>query len=159
MLPLPLSFFYKPRSFTWYQERIQSKRDYSFAGWTDEEMNDPRILRVKRFRDGLGLGASWWWSEVCGDAKDRWAARDRSTDWYSRDWSGGMLIHVGPVPFTDATVFYATGHAFAQGSPHPAKPYDGPCREFMNEVNDWEELTRLCLGIAEHVSTNKGAQP
>ena len=152
VLNLPLSFFYKPRTFAWYQETIQSKRAYSFAAWTDDEMNDPRVLRVLR-KNGNG------WSEICGDAKDRWAARDRSTDWYSRDWSGGMLIHVGPVPFTDATVFYATGHAFAQGIPHPAKPYDGPCREFMNEVNDWEELTRLCLGIAEYVSTNKGAQP
>ena len=151
VLNLPLSFFYTPQTFQWYQGKILSKRAYSFADWTDEEMNDPRVLRVLR-KNGNG------WSEVSGDAKDRWAARASSTDWYSRDWSRGKLIHVGPVPFTDATVFYETGHAYAQGIPHTAKPYYGPCREFVNEVNGWDELTRLCLGIAEHVSTNKGAQ-
>ncbi len=141
-LDLPLDFFYKPLTFAWYQETIQSKRRYCFSDWTDEEMNDPRILRVRR-KNGNG------WSEVDDKEKDRWTARDGSTEWYSMDWSSGMLLTSGPVPFTDATTFYDARTAFGEGIPHSPRPYSQPCKEFMNSVNTWDDLTRLCLGIVE----------
>jgi len=143
-LALPLTYFYTPLTFEWYCETVQSCREYSYRDWTDEEMNDPRILRVRR-KNGNG------WSEGNGAKKDRWIARDSSTAWYENDWSSGMLLTSGPVPFTADTVFYDARTAFGQGIPKCPKPYSGPCREFMNEVGDWAELTRICLGIAEHV--------
>lgn len=142
---LPLSFFYKPRNFEWYSDVIQKKRNYSFRDWSDEELNDLRILRVQR-KNGNG------WCEVEGEEKDRWLARASSTSWYTRDWSSGLLLTSGPSPFTDATTFYAAESAFGQGIPHHPQPYSGPCKEFLNCVDgNWDEVLRLCLGIKEHI--------
>ncbi len=143
-LVLPLTFFYEPLTFAWYQQNMQKLRGYTYSDWTDAEIDDLRVLRVRR-KNGNG------WSEVDGAQKDRWLARAISTAWYSHDWSSGELLTSGPSPFTDETTFYGARTAFGEGIPHSPKPYSKPCREFMNSVNTWDDLTRLCLGIVEHV--------
>lgn len=140
-IALPLDVFYTQRNFRWYQEAIESKRNYCFKDWTDEEMNDPRITRVKR-KNGNG------WSEVRSDEKDRWDARLESTEWHGKHWSSGVLIPHGPVPFTDDTVFYQASHAFGEGIPGNAGPYIEPCSKFMISLNSWEDLTRVSKIVA-----------
>ena len=142
VLTFPLNFFYQqPNDYAWYLGQIERKREYCFRDWTDDEVNDPRILRVLR-KNGNG------WSEIRGDEKDRWAARASSTAWYSQDWSSGELLTEGPTPFTNETVFYRAGRAYAEGIPAHAKPYSQPCCEFILALDSWEELTRIAVGVA-----------
>lgn len=144
-IDLPLSFFYPARPYSWYQEQLERKRGYSLRDWSDEELADPRILRVKR-HDGNG------WSEVKGDEKDRWNARASSTEWYSRDWSSGKLLVEGPVPFNDQTQFFVTGHAYAEGmNDTELKAYHGPTQAFINCVDGWPEAEKLIRGVLEHL--------
>lgn len=138
VIDMPLSFFYTLLTFAWYMENINEKRGYSFAGWTDEEMNDPRILRVQ---------CSYGWSKVSGEEKDRWDNRMTSTDWYDRDWSSGKLIAVGPNPFNEDTVFYSAPKAQAEGIKGFHEPYTGPCKAFILQLNTWEEVVNVCSSI------------
>ena len=47
----------EPLTWDWYLSEIERARGYSWREWTDEEMNDPRILRVRDKRDGVAM---WW---------------------------------------------------------------------------------------------------
>lgn len=72
------------------------------------------------------------------------------TAWYCRDWSSGELIAVGDsVPFSPSTTFYCAPTAHAEGIKGHHKAYTGPCKSFLICVNGWEELARICLGVAE----------
>ena len=144
-----LDFFYTPQSLDWYKENIDRNRNYSFRDWTDEEISDPRILRVQR-KNGS-------WKEIEGDEKGRWNERMTSTAWYCNDWSGGELLYSGPCPFAEETLFYPAPNAYAEGISSHAKTYMGPCKEFLNYVNDWQELERLCIGIKNAYSTSHPA--
>lgn len=77
----------------WYMEQVNRCRNYTYLGWTDEEMDDPRILRVGVTNPS---GHSYW-SEVRGAEKDRWIRRLTDPAWYEHDWSSGYLITDGPL--------------------------------------------------------------
>ena len=143
-LDIPFHFLYDSHGYQWYRDIIVKKRGYCYRGWSDAEMDDPRILRVKIRRSERE--DDWYWSEVSGAAKDRWTKRDFDTAWYERDWSAGRLLTTGPVPFTQDTVFYVVPKAFAEGIKSTAEPYCGPCREFLN-ASDWDGLTRILHGL------------
>ncbi len=98
----------EPLSWEWYLAEIERARGYSWKEWTDEEMNDPRILRVRDKRPGCDM---WW--EKKPDEKDRWANRMSSPAWYSRDWSHGEFAWDGD--FGPGVKLYRQDHAFAQG--------------------------------------------
>ncbi|MDB4278915.1 hypothetical protein N9917_04875 [Deltaproteobacteria bacterium] len=108
---IPLSDLYKPMTWDDYLALILKKREsgMGYGYWTDEEMADPRILRVEVKRDN---GNSYW-SKVSPEAKDRWMARMTSTEWFSRDWSSGKLIVVGDMG--PGCTMYAAPHSFAEG--------------------------------------------
>lgn len=146
-IALPLDVFYDQSDFAWYQREIDRNRLYSFSDWTDEEIADPRILRVMR-KNGNG------WSSVRPDEKDRWTARMEDTAWYESDWSSCKLIPVGPVPFTDATVFYRAPFAFAEGIPERASCYTGPCSKFILSLNSWSKLIDVSRVIVAYVKSN-----
>lgn len=97
-----------PLSWEWYLAEIERARGYSWREWSDEEMNDPRILRVRDKRPGCDM---WW--EKKGDEKDRWTARMSNPTWYSRDWSSAELTWDGE--FGPGVKLYPQGHAHAQG--------------------------------------------
>lgn len=155
MMDIPLDFLYKPQSFEWYMEAINSKRGYSYRDWSDDEMNNPQVLRVQRKRGTPG------WQEISGDEKDRWAERMTSTEWYTHDWSSGVLITTGPNnPFDASTTFYHAPRAYAEGivcepwarvSRGDFKPYTKPCKSFLNCINGWDEMVSICKGIANSV--------
>jgi hypothetical protein len=141
---LPLGALHEERDFKWYLGEIERKRNYCFHDWSEEEMADPRILRVLR-KNGNG------WYSVQPDEKDRWVARMTSTDWYSRDWSSTQLVPEGPIPFTTDTRFYAVARAGTEGMPEHAPSYLGPCKKFILGLRSWEELERVARVIVDHV--------
>lgn len=132
---LPYDEVYGARDWDWYLHQIERKRGYSFGGWTDEEMDDPRILRVQVTREN----GTTYWKEVKGDEKDRWANRFVSTEWYTRDWSSGRILVDGPMG--PGCKMYVTGHCFAEGisrvvDPDALKPYEKGKQSFALECRD-----------------------
>lgn len=98
----------EPLTWEWYLAEIDRARDYSWREWSDEEMNDPRILRVRDKRPGCDM---WW--EKRGAEKDRWAARLSSPAWYSHDWSSCEFAWDGD--FGPGVKLYRQDHAYAEG--------------------------------------------
>lgn len=98
----------EPLSWEWYLEQIKRARNYSWSAWTDEEMNDPQILRVRDKRPGVDL----WWDKTSKE-KDRWAARLSSPAWHRQDWSSGELTWDGV--FGPGMKLYQQWHAYAEG--------------------------------------------
>lgn len=98
----------EPLSWEWYLSEIDRARGYSWKEWTDEEMNDPRVLRVRDKRPGCNM---WW--EKKGDEKDRWAQRMTSPAWFNRDWSSGEFAWDGD--FGPGVKLYRQDYAYAEG--------------------------------------------
>ena len=98
----------EPLTWDWYLSEVERARNYSWREWSDEEMNDPRILRVRDKRAGVAM---WW--EKKPDEKDRWANRMSSPAWHSRDWSSGELVWDGD--FGPGMKLFHQGHAYAEG--------------------------------------------
>jgi hypothetical protein len=96
----------EPLTWEWYLSQVDRARGYSWREWTDEEMSDPRILRVRDKR------SSTWW-EKTGAEKDRWLNRMFSPAWHSIDWSSGDLTWDGE--FGPGVRLYHQGHAYAEG--------------------------------------------
>jgi hypothetical protein len=93
----------------WYLEQIAKARGYSWKGWSDEEMADWRILRVKVKHDNGGE----YVSKMDPDRKDRWAKRLEDPEWYSRDWAGAQIT--SDEPFGPGAVMFAQQHLYAEG--------------------------------------------
>lgn len=98
----------KPLEWEWYLAQIDRARNYSWREWTDEEMGDPRILRVRDKRPGVDM-----WSDKKADEKDRWASRMSNPAWYSHDWSSGELTWDGD--FRPGVMLFKQEHAYAEG--------------------------------------------
>lgn len=129
--PLNVAYadFCESHDFAWYQDQMSSCRGYVFRSWLDEEMDDPRILRVKH--------PNGHWSNVEADFKDKWARRYESTDWYS-GWSSGTLVK-------DGDVFYVVKRAFAEGMPHcyDRQPFVPGSDRFICAVNCMDQAREL----------------
>lgn len=93
----------------WYIEQVNSCRNYTYRGWTEEEMEDPRILRVQV----TNPSGRAYWSAVSGDAKDRWARRLTDQSWYEHDWSSGYLVTEGQLG--PCCKLRRMSHCFLQG--------------------------------------------
>lgn len=144
LIDIQLSVFHESKPYEWYVEQMTRKRNYCFSDWTDEEIDDERILRVRR-RNGNGF------QSVHDRAKDRWARRREDTSWYENDWSSRNLIADGPVPFDENTIFYLAERAHGEGIPFNVRSYVKPCHEFMLALPNWEEGKRVCGYILQHV--------
>lgn len=106
---IPLAEFFAgvqdPLTWDWYLEQVADAHGYSWEAWTDEEMNDPRILRV---RDKRGT-----WQVKKPEAKDRWMRRMSDPAWYRHDWSANELTWEGE--FGPGVQLFSQGRAFAEG--------------------------------------------
>lgn len=98
----------EPLTWEWYLAEIERARNYSWREWSDEEINDPRILRVRDKRAGCDL---WW--EKKADEKDRWSKRMTNPAWYDRDWSSGEFSWDGE--FGPGVKLFRQDYAHAQG--------------------------------------------
>ena len=87
------SALYPTHDWDWYLNEVARSRNYSYRGWTDEEMDDPRILRVQV----TNVNGHVYMSEVRGEKKDRWIRRLTDPAWYEHDWASGYLIADGPL--------------------------------------------------------------
>lgn len=110
----------EPRYWTWYQEQMENCKGYSWQGWSDEELLDERITRVRR----TNLGGHTWWDNKTPEAKARWIKRETDPEWHTRDWASGQILWEGTESFgPDAALFVAT-RCFLQGM-EELLPFDG----------------------------------
>ena len=144
-LTLPLDLLYEQRDFEWYKLQIERCRNYCYSGWSEEELDDYRILRVH--------GSS---KVLNAKVKDRWMNRMVSTDWYHLDWSSARIVASGPVPFDDRTLFYPAPFSYGEGIPDTTGPYTGPCVSFTQCYSDWDELQNKALKILMAVRSHLG---
>lgn len=136
----------EPLSWDWYLSEISRCRGYSWREWSDEEMSDPRILRIQDKRPGV---TAWW--ETKGDEKDRWMARLSSPEWWTKDWSSGELTWDGN--FGPDVQMYCQYLAFAEGIDVATKnrKYTKGVRDFIIAVRSLE----AALTIIERLSTKR----
>lgn len=143
-IELKLSDLYEVKNEEFYLNQIQSKREYSFGGWTDEEINDPRILRVLVQKTNHS-----YWSEVSPKEKDRWLDRYNSTDWYTKDWSENYLIK-------DEDKYYLARYCFAEGIKEDTnlQPYSKGMNKFFLYANNIKKAEEHILKIYNKCLTN-----
>jgi hypothetical protein len=79
---------YHELSYEWYLKEIEGCEGYSWKGWSEEELNDPRITRVQVQHESGGT----YWKEADIGKKERWLRRFENAEWYSRDWSAGQIL-------------------------------------------------------------------
>lgn len=131
----------------WYLGEINKKRNYSFKGWTEEEVADPRILRVLIQHEK----GHTYWSKASAEEKDAWAERMNSTEWYTSHWSSGLLLPDGEMP---GCGFWRGFHAFAEGIERYY--YESP--EYTSRrrpLRDWQpglEEGLFCVGSSDEVA-------
>lgn len=151
-LDLPMDELFEVKDFAWYQDQIYRKWGYTFFGWTKEEMDDPRILRVRVYRDN----GSYYWSSVSGEEKDRWAERWRSTEWFGRDWSSADLIASvdDGLAFDETTKFHLVQRCYAEGirdlPGFHGRHYPDDCKSFLYCPRDWDQavyVARMIFGV------------
>lgn len=135
---------YEEKDQKWYEEILNNKRNYTFRGWTEEEINDPRILRVL-----INSNIGTFWSSVSAMEKDRWLNRYNSTEWYSKDWSSGKIIKIN-------NKYYLSKYCFAEGidKDNTLQPYSMGMKEFFLYANDLKEAEKLIKLIYNKCLTN-----
>jgi hypothetical protein len=99
----------EPLTWEGYLAEIERARGFSWRKWSDEEMDDPRILRVSAKRPGCDM---WWVKEP--KEKDRWLNRMTNPAWYSHDWSSGELTWDDGV-FGPGVKLFRQDRAYAEG--------------------------------------------
>lgn len=142
---LPLGLVGEVHDWDWYLEQIARKRGYSFKGWTDEEMEDPRILRVSVTHP---QGNSYW-STCTGEEKDWWALRMTDPTWHGRGWGSPLILEgeMGP-----GAKFVVANQAFQQGF-NAHFPYYARGTSRFVLTTDW---TRIRDQITAILATQEG---
>ncbi len=137
------------KDWDWYLAEIARARGYSWRAWSDADMDDPRILRVKDGRPGVDL---WWEKE--GEVKDRWSARLKDPTWYARDWSSGEITCDSG--FSPGARLFVQHRAYAEGIDvtTPNRSYKAGLSDFIIAVRDTpaaftliDRLTASALGV------------
>lgn len=104
---------YRSLDWDWYLGEIAKCRGYTWDYFTDEEMDNPQVLRVvKPHKCGKPGDKPMEWT-VRRDEKERWLKRMTDPSWYYNDWSRGTLSYEGE--FGPGVVMYAQQHPFAEG--------------------------------------------
>ncbi len=137
----------EPLTWDWYLSEVERARKYSWREWSDEEMNDPRILRVRDKRTGVDM-----WGEKTSDEKDRWANRMSSPAWHSRDWSNGELTWDGD--FGPGVKLFHQGHAYAEGIKVTTSN-----RKYLKGINDFiiaTDTLASAVAMIERLVSNGG---
>ena len=154
MMPLPqfMEGIQKPLTWEWYLGGIAKCRGYTWDYFTDEEMEDPRILRVfkkhKHTDDPNAKPMEW---SVRAEEKDLWLKRMTSPEWYSKYWSSGVISWEGT--FGPGVDLYVQSRPFMQGIEKvvPAKahePYKFACTMFAIALGSIEQVEALIRKLA-----------
>lgn len=149
-MPCTLSpvVFYQLKTFEWYEAEMARKRNYCFTGWTDAEVDDPRVLRVEI----RNLHGTAMWREVSGAEKDRWLNRYHDTSWYKKDWSSARLIPTTGAPFGATTEFWYVPTCFAEGiedlwANSPPSDYKEKSCEFIFCKPNWADAAKAIEAV------------
>ena len=179
-ISLPLDEVYATKDYDWYRDQIAKKDGYTFAGWTGDEVDDPRILRVL-----ICTGSHSYWKTVSPEEKDRWLARHYDTSWYERDWASGKLLTGKPAGFYNpnfhfsvATFFYLAPRCFLEGIfsmtefteyrdySDLSTPYRGASAmtkrgtafaDFCIAKNNWQEAEEFVCKLYNHLKDKSNA--
>lgn len=133
---------YEEHNLEWYQIAIARKFGYTYRGWTEEQADNPSVHNL----GGKGIPRT-------PEEAARWMARNYSCEWYSKDWSSGVLIPTGPDgatlweverPFDHGTRFFLAHRCFLEGiecKGDEGLPYSGkPVKAFSFCYNNRIEL-------------------
>jgi hypothetical protein len=136
----------EPLTWEWYLEEVAKCRGYTWRYFTDEEMDDPRILRVQKLHEFSKPGDNLMDWTVNADRKDRWVKRMSDPAWYSHDWSAGQVCWDGE--FGPGATLFVQGHPYLQGIsdvvPREAlDPYKPGTKMFSIAVGDMKEAEAL----------------
>lgn len=106
----------------WYLEEIARCRGYTWSYFTDEEMEDPRILRAfkKNLSEEERASGRSFERFVSPEVKDRWLRRMVDPEWWSRDWASGTLSWDGE--FGPGVKLYTLGFPYMEGISSVAPP-------------------------------------
>lgn len=128
-LVLDMALLHEPMTWDQYLHDVERCRGYRYRDWTDKQMDDPCVLRVRAERtDG-----TFYWSEVSGAVKDRWIMRMNSPEWYCRDWSSAELLTNGV--FGPDSPIYVARRAFSEGLPDAGVYRPPSSRKFTAAVD------------------------
>lgn len=123
----------------WYLGEIARCRGYTWDYFTDEEMEDPDIICVRKPHK-LDPSRMMNWS-VLRDEKDRWLKRMTDPSWFCHDWSHDVICWEGE--FGPGARLFIQSYPFAEGVQHlvPAyalKPYVRGVRDFALALDSME---------------------
>lgn len=119
---------------SWYWKEMNRCADYTWKGWTEDQIRDPNVRSVQVRHDA----GHFYESKASTEKKERWLRRLKDQSWYEQDWSGGRL-------FRDDRGFYHAPQAFREGmSAGSPEAYEPGCTSFTVAVT-WEEAERLAV--------------
>lgn len=135
----------------WYLNEIARCRGYTWHYFTDEEMDDPQILSVKKPHEFSGNVTEW---SRRPDEKKHWLKRMSNPEWWMRHWAGGMLCWEGE--FGPGVKLFRQSHPFMEGIgrlvPEEAmKPYQLGKSEFALAVENLETAELIIRRVSEHL--------
>lgn len=143
---LPLSAMFEkvlqPHDWDWYMAEVAGARGCSWREWTDEQMDDPNLLK-------LSADAPGYTAKSKGE-KERWIRRFSDPEWYGRDWSSAVLCWDGE--FGPGVTMYGQSHPFAEGisglvPPGALKPYAPGKSQFGLAIGDCKAAERMIRRI------------
>ena len=128
----------------WYLNQVSRCEEYSWKGWSDEELNDPRITRVQVSRsDG-----SKYWVDTTPDKKEMWLKRMTDPAWYYR-YSGGCLLHDGE--FGPGVALFMGCSTFLEGIsdliPYGARETYRKGKKDFTVSTDWDRVQLIIENI------------
>lgn len=136
---------HEQKSWEWYIEEIARARSYSWREWTDEQMDDPTLLKLEP-------DAPSYMCKSEGE-KLRWINRLSDPAWYFNDWSRSTICCDGE--FGPGAELWTQGHPFMQGienlvSEDASKPYAPNCKEFALAVGHLTQASVLIKRLIEN---------
>jgi hypothetical protein len=143
----PLSVLFEgvlePFGWDWYLEQVTRCRNYSWSGWTDEQMDMPGLLCLTNDAPAYAVKRP--------EVKARWCKRLTDPAWYRHDWSSGQITWEGE--FGPGVVLWVQNHPFMQGIAElvpssASQPYKPGCTEFALALPGLDQarnlIQRLC---------------
>jgi hypothetical protein len=134
-----------PKNWEWYKYHISRCEGYSWKGWSEAELADPRITRVEVDR---GDGYKYW-TDTTPAKKERWAKRWTDPEWHEKDWGGKVLWEgtFGP----DATLYLGTC-TFLEGigdliDSSARAIFDGTGQDAFTVSTSWEDVSGIITRI------------
>lgn len=138
---------YEPQTWDWYLNEIARCRGYSWREWSDEQMDDPKLLQLTSDAPSFLVKSQ--------KEKDNWIRRMTDPTWWWTNWAGGLISWDGD--FGPGAVLWIQGHPFMQGIEDlvPARAnqrYAPGCSAFSLSVGSYEGAELIILRVSRRTS-------